>query len=146
MATKARIENGIVCEVMDADPFPPFHAGLLWVDCGPEVEQGWAWDGKTFAPPQDEPIPQDVVRENLSDAIQAHMDAVARSRSYDGILSLCSYATSSHPKFGAEGKAGVKWRDACWDKAYEIFNDCLSRNRPVPSEEELLREMPTMEW
>jgi hypothetical protein len=51
MATKARIENGIVVEVLTAEPFPPFHKALVWVDCGPEVEQGWQWDGERFAAP-----------------------------------------------------------------------------------------------
>lgn len=51
MATKARIEGNIVREILTAEPFPPFHPDLVWVECGGEVREGWTWDGKSFAEP-----------------------------------------------------------------------------------------------
>lgn len=48
---KARIENGLVLEVLEADPFPPFHPNLVWVECGAEVISGYAWDGSVFYDP-----------------------------------------------------------------------------------------------
>lgn len=51
MATKARIENGIVREILTAEPFPPFHPSLVWAECGAEVKEGWTWDGKVFTEP-----------------------------------------------------------------------------------------------
>ena len=51
MATKARIENGIVREILTADPFPPFHPSLVWVECESDVREGWTWNGSLFAEP-----------------------------------------------------------------------------------------------
>jgi len=48
MSTKARIENGVVVEVLTADPFPPFHPSLHWVDCDLTVRAGWLFDGANF--------------------------------------------------------------------------------------------------
>lgn len=82
----------------------------------------------------------------LTDSIQRHLDSTAQTRNYDGILSLCTYVTSTDPLFAAEGQAGVVWRDACWRKGYEIMAAVLAGNRPIPTESELLAEMPAIGW
>lgn len=92
-----------------------------------------------------DPTPEDI-QKTLTDAIQAYMDVKAQERLYDGILSLCTYATSTNPKFAAEGQAGVEWRDACWTKGHEIMDDVLGGERETPSVEELLAEMPVLVW
>lgn len=94
------------------------------------------------APP---PTPEQVVA-NLTSAVQAYLDTTARTRNYDGILSLCSYAASAHPKFGAEGLAGVAWRDAVWAACYSIMADVQAGTRAVPTAAQLLAEMPPMVW
>lgn len=92
-----------------------------------------------------EPTPEEV-QKTITDAIQAHLDAKARERGYDGILSLCSYATSTNPKFAAEGQAGVAWRDACWAKGFEIMAEIQAGTREVPTVDELLAELPDLHW
>jgi hypothetical protein len=79
-------------------------------------------------------------------AVQRHLDAAARSRNYDGILSLCSYAASSDAVFAAEGQAGVAWRDACWRYVYQVQADIVAAVRTVPTPEELVAELPSMAW
>ena len=93
------------------------------------------------------PVPtQEEILKTLTDAIQNHLDTKPKERLYDGILSLCTYATSMNPKFAAEGQAGVVWRDACWAKGYEIMAEVQAGTRETPTVEELLAELPVFRW
>lgn len=82
----------------------------------------------------------------MTAAVQAHLDDKARERNYDGILSLCTYATSLNAKFAAEGQAGVEWRDAVWAMCYEILADVQAGTRPAPTAEQLIAELPSFTW
>lgn len=82
----------------------------------------------------------------LTSAVQSHLDQTARERNYDGIMSLCTYATSQNAKFAAEGQAGVVWRDAVWAKFYQVMDEALTGSRPVPTEAELIAELPVFAW
>lgn len=64
---------------------------------------------------------------------QSRLDAFARTRSYDGIQSACTYATSTVPRFQAEGQYCVEARDATWAKLYEMLAEVRAGTRPVPS-------------
>lgn len=86
------------------------------------------------------------VRQALTAAVQSFLDTAPRARGYDGILSLCTYATSTSPRFQPEGQAGVEWRDAVWAKAHDIEEAVMAGTRLPPSEEELVEELPPMVW
>lgn len=86
------------------------------------------------------------IQASLTAAVQNHLDTTSRQRNYDGILSLCSYAASTSPKFGPEGLAGVAWRDAVWASCYAILADVQAGTRAVPTADELLAELPAMVW
>lgn len=92
------------------------------------------------------PRPADQIVANLTAVVQKHLDDTARTRNYDGILSLCSYAASANPQFGPEGLAGVAWRDAVWAACYSILADVQAGQRTVPTADQLLAELPTMVW
>ena len=97
------------------------------------------------APPSPPPSPEQIIAA-LTNVVQAYLDATARTRNYDDILSLCSYATSTNPKFGPEGRAGVVFRDDTWASCYAIMAAVQAETRAVPSETELLAELPAMVW
>lgn len=79
-------------------------------------------------------------------AVQARLDAEARTRRYDSILSACTYATSTVAKFRAEGQACVDWRDAVWSQCYALLAQVQSGATPAPTVEALVASLPAMAW
>lgn len=79
-------------------------------------------------------------------AIQAHVDATAKSRNYDGGNALASYVASTNPQWAAEAQAFVGWRDAVWLYAYAELDKVMAGQRDQPSVEEFLDELPAIEW
>ena len=81
-----------------------------------------------------------------TEGVQKHLDDFARTRNYDGILSAATYATSTVPKFAAEGQYAVEARDATWAKSYEVMAEVEAGTRPMPTLEELISELPALVW
>ena len=85
--------------------------------------------------------------DKLTQAIQQRLDEFARSRNYDGILSACTYATSTVPRFKSEGQICVNLRDATWAAAYQILADVQAGKRPMPSSlADIEADLPALEW
>lgn len=83
----------------------------------------------------------------ITSATQSRLDAFARTRGYDGILSAATYATSSVPKFQSEGQYCVDARDSTWATLYAIMADVQSGNRQMPSGyADIEAELPALEW
>lgn len=99
-----------------------------------------------FPPPPTREQIEAAIIADLSGYVQRHLDDTAKKRNYDGILSLCTYATSANPAFAAEGQAGVIWRDACWAKFYDVIAAVKADTRPTPTPEELVAELPVFVW
>ena len=102
------------------------------------------------AHPEPEPAPYVPTPEEqlaaFTYAIQSHLDNFARTRNYDGILSAATYATSTVPKFRAEGQYAVEARDAAWAKGYEIMGAVMAGQRAMPTLEEVIDELPALAW
>lgn len=78
---------------------------------------------------------------------QNRLDTFAQSRGYDGILSLCTYATSSILKFQTEGQYGVQARDDTWAALNQILYDAENQIRPIPlNYAEIEPELPILTW
>jgi hypothetical protein len=89
---------------------------------------------------------QRQIFDSLVCAIQLELDKKAHARSYDNMLSLCSYATSTNSRFRTDADLAVAWRDTVWAKGYEILDAVIAGERPIPTREELLAELPVFEW
>ena len=91
------------------------------------------------------PTPEQTVAQYTA-AVQKHLDDFARTQNYDGILSAASYATSTVPKFKAEGQYAVEARDATWAKCYEVLAAVEAGSRPMPTLDKLLADLPVLTW
>lgn len=110
-------------------------------------EYGPLPEGWSETPPP--PTPEEeraIMLSQFTNVIQRRLDTFAQTRGYDNALSAASYATSTDEKFRAEGQYIVEARDATWAAAYVILDDVLAEKRPIPTEEELLAEMPELVW
>lgn len=92
------------------------------------------------------PPPPPPTIDDFTNAVQKRLDDFARTRNYDGILSLCTYATSSVPRFALEGQRGVDLRDQTWASCYQIMAEVQNGERPMPTVDELLDMLPAVAW
>lgn len=89
--------------------------------------------------------------ENLKASIaaqtQERLDAFARTRNYESILSLCSYMNSANPRYAAEAAYGVQARDATWDALYAMLAEVEGGTRPTPSGfADIEPDLPPLIW
>ncbi len=137
------IENGVVVNTIEVESLD-FMPGLV------EATEGSIGDtyenGEFIKPQPPQPSPEEIQQEIVT-ATQQRLDDFARTRNYDGILSLCTYATSTVPKFAAEGQYGVTARDATWAKLYEMLAEVEAGTRPMPTGfADIEPELPVLAW
>jgi hypothetical protein len=143
MIRAARIENGKVVDLWEVPSLDCYGDIYTLVEANESVQIGSTWDGTTFVNPPK--TPDEIVAE-FSAGVQSRLDTFARTRGYDGILSACTYTTSTNPKFSEEGQYCVQARDATWAKCYEILSSVQSGTRQTPTWEELEAELPVLQW
>lgn len=105
-----------------------------------------AWIVRPLTP---EEIAADVLamKQSIVAQAQERLDAFARTREYDGILSACTYATSSVPKFKAEGQYCVDARDATWNSLYTMMAEVEAGTRPMPTGyADIEADLPPLAW
>lgn len=79
-------------------------------------------------------------------AVEALLDAVARSRRYDNALSISTYVSSTTPQWAVEATAFVAWRDTVWVYAYAELDKMMTSQRPQPLVSDFLAELPSLTW
>lgn len=93
-------------------------------------ETSWMVRGKTT-----EELAADTqyIKSVIVDQTQQRLDNFAKTRGYDGILSACTYATSTVPKFQQEGQYCVTARDSTWAGLYQILSEVEAGTRLMPA-------------
>jgi hypothetical protein len=102
----------------------------------------WEADGNTI--PAYAPPPPSV--EDFQRAIEQHVDAVAQGRQYSSAVSIATYLGSNVATWTAEAAAFIAWRDAVWLYALGELQRVQTGERPVPTLEAFLAELPGIEW
>lgn len=106
--------------------------------------QQWTLRDKT---PDELAADAQALQTSIVAATQERLDAFARTRNYDGILSACTYASSTVPKFAAEGQYCVNARDNTWATLYTLMADVQAGNWAMPTSfDDVEPLLPTLEW
>lgn len=134
-----------VRDLDNAVDVPPDRSSAAW-----EEYRAWCKAGNTAlpmaAPVIVPPTPQEV-QASVTLATQQRLDAFARTRNYDGILSACTYATSNLAQFAAEGVYCVSARDATWAALYTVLAQVQAGTRPMPAGfADVESDLPALEW
>lgn len=108
-----------------------YQAYLAWKDAGGVAE---------YQPPALPPQTPEQQQAALTAAVQSHLDATARAKGYDSLLSAVSYVGS--PVFGSEAVVFRDWRDAVWGRCYEVEAAVQAGARPLPTVAEVIGELP----
>lgn len=82
----------------------------------------------------------------LVSVIQKYLDDTVKQRGYDNIVSACSYSNSTDEIFKNEAEACIRWRDTVWRTCYNILDNVKAGNEKIPTAEELISRLPTLEW
>lgn len=85
-------------------------------------------------------------KKEIVDVVQNLMDDTARTRNYDDIFTAISYKDSTVETFRNEALACLEWRDKVWVTCYAILNDVVTLKRDLPELNEILAELPTINW
>lgn len=114
------------------------------------VQVDGAWVQQWSVVPMTDEEKAAAARAVLNDIVtntQKRLDDFARTRNYDNILSACTYATSTVPKFAAEGQYCVNARDSTWATLYQVLAEVQAGTRPMPSGyADIEPLLPPLEW
>ena len=105
-----------------------------------------SWEGILYLETECPQAPKDVIeaqiQKQMTYAVQVALDSFARTRGYDGIMSACSYSNSTDAQFKLEADYCIQLRDTTWRMGYAILAEVKAGNRPVPTVDELIAELP----
>lgn len=104
----ARIENGVVMEILTAVSLPEFHPSLTWVEAPDEVSEGWQYDDGVFTEPAQ---PDDVVPKSVT-MRQARLALLQA-----GLLDDVDVAIAALPS-PQKDQAQIEW-----EYSQEVFRD-----------------------
>lgn len=113
---------------------------------------GWEYEEIPKEPEPPEPPElteeekQEQIKNYLKAVVQNWMDKTVQEREYDGVHTACLYVNSPIEKFQKEGQACLEWMSAVWVRCYAIQDEVLAGTREIPTEEELIAELPVLEW
>lgn len=112
-----------------------------------EVEQAYngSWYVAGMAPKKPEPTTEEILH-GYEVAVQAHLDATAQARGYDNTYTCLSYLSSTDEIWRRESNAFNVWRDSVWRKCHEVMNAALAGEITTPTVEELIAQLPAIDW
>ena len=89
---------------------------------------------------------QEMMKAEFTTAIDTYMNTFAMTRGYDTMASAATYYDDEDSIFNAEGTYAKRMRSQIYRVSYAILNAVLSGQRPMPTIEEVMAELPKLEW
>jgi len=87
------------------------------------------------------------IQKRLTDGVQNWMDSKVQERNYDNVHTCVgTYLYSPIEKFRLEAEAVRDWVSYVWAKCYEILAQVEAGARAIPTLEEVIAELPVLEW
>ena len=99
--------------------------------------------GPDGMPREVQPSPPNPV-DMLTQALQAEMDAKARTLGYDDIKAAISYRGDPNTKFATEAEALFLWRSAVWTQAYALLEQVQQGEAQFPTVQDAIDMMPAL--
>lgn len=84
--------------------------------------------------------------DDYKNAVQSHIDNVARAKDYDSGVSLAGYKGSAVEAYAADADAFTTWRDPLWLTVFGVLADVQSGAIPQPSIDQLISMLPEPPW
>lgn len=140
----AQIENGKVINVIELAEGATEWQGLLVVPSDTAAIGDDHINGEIVKP---EPIvvpetPEQTIA-RLDNAIEAHIQSVISNLGYESLDRLVGvYSDSPNQTWKAEALGAKNWITALWETALQIEQDVTNGTRPIPTEQELIAELP----
>lgn len=125
-------------EVIEA---PPAQAGGVWT-------QQWEIQALSAeAVAANMQASAQALQREVIDSTQLRLDNFCRTRNYEGVLSACTYATSTIQKFAVEGQYAVRARDETWAALYQFLGEVQAGIRNAPrSFDDIEPLLPQLTW
>lgn len=109
------------------------------------IDGAWALLPEPEPVPEPEPEPEtpEQAKARMARVLQALLDSTARSLDFDSVFTAVTYADEPVvARFQIQGAALREWRSLVWAAGYDVMDAVLAGERPIPTEAELLAEMP----
>lgn len=119
------------------------------VELPPELVDGvWRQRWAVYDLSDDELVlAKERLKNSIINRVQKQLDVFAKTKGYDSILSLCSYATSNNPSFRSESQHGIAVRDNTWERVFALLDDIeLGTKDAMKTYNEIEAHLPTLEW
>lgn len=87
------------------------------------------------------------LQSSIVTATQERLDSFTATRGYDGILSACTYAASTVPRFAADAQRCISLRDTTWAALYALLADVQAGTKPMPASfADVAPLLPVLSW
>jgi hypothetical protein len=124
--------------------------GAAWILRGNDLE----WLDATQTQPTEAEVAAKITEQSAKAeidkyraAVQAHIDATAKSRGYNDGAAMAGYVVSAVPPWKAEAEVFVAWRDQVWLAVFEMLAQIQSGDMEAPeSTGALIGWLPQIEW